>query len=105
MICDDEVEELIQREYAGVVNLPNLSYFITKYAKSVDANDIKAIQTFALYEGLEKKRSLQNELFLIKNGGAALYAVERICGLKRRGQNSNFSEWAQKMLVQLASIP
>lgn len=103
MSDDSFIDEYIEREYAGVNSLPNLKYFISKYAKSSEGNDDKAVQLFAFYEGLEKKRGLQNELAMIRNGAVANNALQQLCGNTRKCHMGNFDKWALRMLVVLSS--
>ena len=103
MNLEDDISEFIEREYAGVVNFPNLQYYITKYAKPCDGNDIKAIKLFRYYEGLERVRAVQREFFLIKSGGAAQFALTKLCGLKRKGSYGTYEKWAQTMLLHLSA--
>lgn len=100
---DSYIDEYIERKYAGINDLPNLKYFINKYAKSTEGNDDKAIQLYAFYEGLEKKRALQNELSMIRSGGVALNALENLCGQRRKCPMGTYEKWALRMLMVLSS--
>lgn len=100
---EDDVEELIQRNYAGSTNFPLLNFFMKNYAKAIPGNDYKAIGLFSYYESLEKKRTLQNELFRIRNGAGAINALEKICGARRKNAHGNYETWALRLLVKLSS--
>ena len=98
-----DIEELIERNYVGVTNFPSLQFFMKNYAKALPGSDGKAIQLFNYYESLEKKRSLQRELFQIRNGAGSIYALEKILGPKRKSALGNYEAWALKLLVMLSS--
>jgi hypothetical protein len=103
MSLEDDIEELIEREYAGITQLPSLNTFIERYSRPMDGNDIKAIKVFLHYEGMESRRALQRELFLIKNSGVANFVLQRICGVSRKGRYGGFEKWAERILLEMSS--
>ncbi|HMO16569.1 MAG TPA: hypothetical protein PKA63_02075 [Oligoflexia bacterium] len=98
-LTDAGLEEDIVREFGGLVNFPNLSLYVKKYANSLGGNDQKAIKAYKFYETYDRLRALELELLAVKNEKASLHILRVILGDKREHQFGTWAEWAKRMLL------
>lgn len=83
--------------------IPVIKDYESKYAKSMEGNDLKALRTFRDYESSEKVRRLQQELQWIKGDMVAEDVLDEVIGKKRKSKWQSYSQWASMMLQWLAS--